>query len=282
MAVYDFKGDGAAAGYGNNVTALVTASLTTETNLVMLERVELSKALTEQAFGVSGLVNSVAAAQIGQITGAKILVAGQVMKTGDNHLVIIANIVGTETGRLFASKVEGSADNLTELTASLGRKIAQTIGDQATNLVPVAQESRAERLDRIIKNLAGTNRPSISINITAHNRQGKSWKDPNVANELGRILMKAGFSVVDENSDGKPDLIITGDSSKRVVKQRGGLSSGTATLEVKVTERRTGNIIAFEHQEGASTGVADNLSGHAAVGNVTGDLAERLLPLLVK
>ena len=33
VAVYDFKGDGDAASYGNNVTTLVTADLTTETNL---------------------------------------------------------------------------------------------------------------------------------------------------------------------------------------------------------------------------------------------------------
>ena len=38
VAVCDFKGDGAAASYGNNVTTLVTASLATETNLVMVER----------------------------------------------------------------------------------------------------------------------------------------------------------------------------------------------------------------------------------------------------
>ena len=41
-----------------NVTTLVTADLTTETNLVLLERAELTKALNEQAFGVSGLVSS--------------------------------------------------------------------------------------------------------------------------------------------------------------------------------------------------------------------------------
>src|SRR5258706_12729152 len=64
VAVYDFKGDAEAASYGNNVTTLVTANLTTETNLVMLERAELTKALSEQAFGISGMVTSDAAAKI--------------------------------------------------------------------------------------------------------------------------------------------------------------------------------------------------------------------------
>ncbi len=122
VAVYDFKGDGEAASYGNNVTTLVTADLTTETNLVMLERAELTKTLNEQAFGISGMVSSDAAAKIGLITGAKVLVAGQVIQTGGNHLVIVANIIGTETGRLFADKVEGTSDNLSDLASELSRK----------------------------------------------------------------------------------------------------------------------------------------------------------------
>src|SRR5471032_1684984 len=137
VAVYDFKGDADASSYGNNVTTLVTADLTTETNLVLVERAELTKALNEQAFGISGMVSSDAAAKIGQITGARVLVAGQVIKTGKDHLIIVANIIGTETGRLFADKVEGAADNLSDLTSSLSRKIAQTISDQVTNLVLV-------------------------------------------------------------------------------------------------------------------------------------------------
>src|ERR1035437_4042653 len=127
VAVYDFKGDADTASFGGKVTTLVTANLTTETNLVLVERAELTAALSEQAFGISGMVSSDAAAKIGQITGAKVLVAGQVIKTGDNHLAIVANIIGTETGRLFADKVEGAADSLSDLTSDLSRKIAQTI-----------------------------------------------------------------------------------------------------------------------------------------------------------
>ena len=171
VAVYDFRGDADGHminGYANKVTTLVTADLTTETNLDMLERAELTKALNEQAFGISGMVSSDAAAKIGQITGAKVLVAGQVIKTSGDHLIIVANIIGTETGRLFADKVEGAADNLTQLTSDLSRKIAQTISDQTTNLVLLPQESTAARLNRIINNINGTNRPSISINIVRY------------------------------------------------------------------------------------------------------------------
>src|ERR1035441_4960905 len=86
VAVYDFtEPDKDPAGYGTKVTALVTADLTVETNLVMVERAGLKKVLGEQAIGVSGLVTSDTAAKIGQITGAKVLVSGQVINAGGTH-----------------------------------------------------------------------------------------------------------------------------------------------------------------------------------------------------
>jgi hypothetical protein len=282
VAVYDFKGDGLASSFGNNVTTLVTADLTTETNLILVERSELNKALGEQAFGASGMVSSDAAAKVGQITGAKVLVAGQVIKTGNDHLIIIASIIGTETGRLFAARVEGAADSLTDLTANLSRKITQTIQEQTTNLVAAPLESNEARLERIVKMISGTNRPSVSINITGFNRWGKHWRDTGVADELGLILMKASFPVVDENSDYKPDMQITGSLTWNVSKQKGNLNACNATLEVKITERRTGTIKTFDHQESTGTGVGQMLAIQAAKVKVADDLAERILPLLAK
>jgi TolB-like protein len=279
VAVYDFKGDAEAASYGNNVTTLVTADLTTETNLVLVERAELTAALSEQAFGISGMVSSDAAAKIGQITGAKVLVAGQVIKTGQNHLIIVANIIGTETGRLFADKVEGAADNLSDLTSDLSRKIAQTISDQTTNLVLLPQEATADRLNRIIKNINGTNRPSISINIR---RYGKKWNEATVEGELGAILVKAGFTVVDANSDRKPDVQITGGGNIVAKSRRGGLFTCSYSMDVKIQERRSGSIIAFDRQESSATDAGQGAATTAAQVKTVDDLAERILPLLAK
>jgi len=280
VAVYDFKGDADTASFGSKVTTLVTANLTTETNLVLVERAELTKALNEQAFGISGMVSSDAAAKIGQITGAKVLVAGQVIKTGNDHLVIVANIIGTETGRLFADKVEGAADNLSELTSDLSRKIAQTISDQATNLVLMPQESNAARLDRVIKNISGTNRPTASISIIHVN--GKPWRETAVEGEMGAVLLKAGFTVVDENSDRKPDVQISGGGNVTARTHRGGLFASSYSLDVKIQERRSGSIIAFDHQESTATDAGQAAATTAAQIKTVDDLAERLLPLLAK
>jgi TolB-like protein len=279
VAVYDFKGDGSTADYGRKITTLITADLTTETNLVLVERQELNKALNEQAFGISGLVSADAAAKIGQITGAKVLVAGQVIKTGQEHLVIVANIIGTETGRLFADKVEGGADNLTDLTSDLSKKIAQTISTQATNFAAVATESNEARLERIIKSISGTNRPSVSVNILWPNRKGHS---ASAEGEFGNILLKAGFPVVDANSDRKPDIEITGVDDLSAGPRHGGMFSYRAVIELKVQERRSGNIIAFDRQEGAATDATRAGADRTAQVNAVDGLAERVLPLIAK
>src|SRR5262249_475094 len=158
---------------------------------ILLERAALNKALNEQAFGISGLVNTDAAAKIGQITGAKVLVCGQVLTTQSGHLVVVANIVGTETGRLFPAKVERPADNLMELTDDLSSKIAHTIASQATNLVSVPPESNTARIDRIVKSIKGKKRPSVSFDIFWGRHKAEHCNAAEV--ELGLVLLKAGF-----------------------------------------------------------------------------------------
>ena len=282
VAVYDFTGDGDAANYGGKVTTLVTADLTAETNVIMLERADLTKVLNEQAFSISGMVSSDAAAKIGQITGVKVLVAGQVIKDGDNNVMIFASIIGTETGRLFMSKAKGPADNLVALTAELGREIARTISSQATNLAPPPVEPQELRIERMVKNLTGTNRPSVSINITAYNGLGQSWRDDVFENEAGAILLKAGFTVVSDSSDKKPDVQIVGSASGEAGLPRGGLLTGHATVTLKIEERRTGNIIAFDSQESTATDLGANAANNAATIKCADELAERILPLLAQ
>jgi hypothetical protein len=280
VAVYDFTDpDKNPAGYGNKVTALVTADLTTETNLVMVERADLKKALGEQAIGASGMVTSDTAARIGQITGAKVLVSGQVINAGGTHLVIVANIIGTETSRLFAVKVAGTAENLLELTSELSRQIAQKIRDQASDLAFETQ-SREEFMDRLVKSVKGTNRPTVSVSF--HHPRGPKFLSAPANTEMGLILQKAGFTVVDSNSDQKPDVEITGVMDAGMGPRRGELFSFRAILEAKLRERRTGTILAFDRQTGDAVDVAKAAADRAAQVRAVDGLAERVLPLLAK
>jgi TolB-like protein len=324
VAVYDFTGEAEAASYGRKATSLVTADLAGNTNFSLVERAQLTEALSEQAFGISGMVSSDAAAKIGQMTGANVLVCGQVVKIGDNHLVVVADIVGTETGRLFADKVEGAADHLLDLTTELSRKIAQSISDQETNLLAAAQEPREARLARIIKSATGTNRPSVSVDI----REPRAGIHPRyiINAELASILMKAGFTIADDNSERKPDVQITGVSATseapqqitqpsftfRVTgpggpadepmsalrppytvqvfsvdesaqeSQQGVLFSISDSLDFKVQERRTGDILLIDHLTASASSGAHTGATLAADVAVADAMAEKVLPLLAK
>ena len=280
VAVFDFKGDVKAAHYGDKVTTLVTANLTTGTNFILVDRANLKRALKEQAFDVSGMANPATAAKIGQITGAKVLVAGKVITIGANHLVVVANVVGTETGRLFADQVEGAADHLMDLTSVLSQRIAQTISDQATNLIAAAQESREERLERIIKNITGTNRPTVSVNIGQSPNPSNPSKPTEAA--FGEILMKAGFTVVDANSDRKPDIEITGVKDHNVGPRRGSMYSASVGISLKVQDRRTGALISYEHEVDFAADATKKGANDAALDRAVNALAEKVLPLLAK
>jgi transposase-like protein len=282
VALDNFTGEADAATDARNVTTLLTADLTTEANLIMVERADLLKALHEEALGSSGIVSSGAAAKIGQMTGAKIVVVGQVIKTGETHLVMVADIMSTETGRLFADKVEGGSGNLTDLTSQLSHKIAQTISDQATNLLAPAQETSAQRLARIVNSIPGTNRPSVSLKFVFWTA-GKKHENATIDGEFGSILMKAGFPVVDDKSERKPDVEIEGiEPPNGGASRQGDLYSFFDVINLTARERRTGKIITVDYQADSATDTGPAAAKTDAAVIATDSLAERLLPLLAQ
>lgn len=282
VAVYDFAPtDKTTASYAQKVTAFVAADLTLETNLAVLARANLGQALSEQAFGLSGLVNSEAAAKIGRLCGAKVLVSGQVVRTEGNHAALVANIIGTETGRLFAAKVEGAADQPMDLSAQLSRQIAQTIAVQTAKLVAAPGESRSEWLARIVQSVKGTNRPAVSITILNY-VSGRPGRSATGEGELGALLLAAGFPVVDANSERKPNVEISGVEAVSSAPPRGGLVSSRAVLDLKMQERRTGALLALDHAESTATDIISRTAIRAAQADAVDQLAERILPLLAK
>jgi Curli production assembly/transport component CsgG len=284
VAVYDFNGANKPSdAYSFPVAALVTADLAGQTNLAVLERADLDQALSEQAFGASGLVDSEAAAKIGQLTGAKILVSGEIIKTDSSgHLVIIANIIGTETGRLFVAKVEGGNDKLVDLVSDLSQKISQTISGQLANLVAPTEESHEERIARIVQSVTGTNRPVVLVRINWPNRPNRNAGPSTVHGEFGILLLKAGFKIVDGRSDLKPDVEITGTEDLSPAASQRGFFTFRAVIDLSVRRRLTGEILAYGHGEGTATDVTSSGADRAAQMNATDEVAATILPLLAK
>jgi Curli production assembly/transport component CsgG len=262
------------------ITDIITANLSADPRFITVERSELTKALTEQAWGLSGNINPETAAKVGQLTGAKILVTGRLFKA-DKGYAIIAHIIGTETARVYTETVEDSSlSNVTQMASELSQKIAQTISDESTNLV-ANEGSREDRVTRIVKSVKGEKRPVISMNITER-RLGEDLGNLTVETELGLILQKAGFTVVDEKSDRKPDVEITGRALTELGAKRGSLFPCRAIIEVKVRERKTGKILVFDRQASDAVDIGEQTAAQTALETAADELAARLVPLLAQ
>ena len=109
IAVLDLETDQKDLGpAAKQITELLIAGLSISPELILVERQRLGEALSELELGISGTVNPDTAARLGRLIGAKALVTGRVFPTGDN-LLVIARVIGTETGRVYAESATVAA-----------------------------------------------------------------------------------------------------------------------------------------------------------------------------
>src|SRR5262249_34983410 len=144
------------------------------------------------------------------LTGAKVLITGRVFNV-DNDTTMVARIISTETSRVYGEIASAPKGNsITEIAKKLSKQISDIISQKGDTLVAKVM-SREERIDRIVKSLKGDKRPAVSIKL-AERHFGRPVIDPAAETELASIMQKAGFTIVDDKSDKKPDIEITGEA----------------------------------------------------------------------
>jgi hypothetical protein len=265
----------------NNISALLTVNLSADPRFSLVDRNELDKVLKEQSLGSSGNITPETAARIGQLTGAKVLITGREFSPNSgNDIVVIANVIGTETGRVFSHTEQGTGTGVVDLVAKLSGKIAQTIGEQTTNLVARPAEAGSQRLNRIIEQTKGRKLPSVSVRIKE--TIGDGGESKTAETELGLILRKAGFTLLDEKSKQQPDIRITGDAITGRMEKRDDLFSCPATVAIKVQERKSGKILSLDLQRGVAADVGEPTAARKALESAADGLAERLIPALAQ
>jgi hypothetical protein len=141
--------------------------------------------------------------------------------------------------------------------------------------------SREERIDRIVKKLNGSKRPSVEVHVTEQH-YGARAIDPAAQTELQYILKQAGFDIVDEKSDKKPDLELTGEAFSAFGMRKGNLISCKSRIEIKARDRASGKILMVDRQTGVAVDVTEQTAGKTALQNAADELAERIVPKLVK
>jgi hypothetical protein len=281
IAVFDFDSkDENVRELGPKVATLLNANLSAETNLVIVERAELEKALGEQELGLSGTVTPETAAKVGQLTGAKVLVTGRVFKT-DTEFFIVAKIIGTETSRVYGEMVKGGVDaSISDLSENLAKKISADVAQKGDTLV-AKMESHEDRIAKIKKELGDKKLPVVSVRINEQHF-GQHVIDPAAQTELSLILQQCGFTLADDNSTNRPAIEITGEAFSEFGMSKGNLKSCRARIEIKAREVAGGKIISVDRQTSVAVDLAEHIAAKTALQNGAGELAERLLPKLVQ
>jgi hypothetical protein len=280
VAIFDFESkDEGVRDLGPKVATLLNAHLSTDPHIITVERTELEKVLGEQELGLSGTISPDTAANVGHLTGAKVLVTGRVFKA-DKELILVAKIIGTETSRVYGELVKGTAvASITDLSSELAKKIASTISEKGDTLVAKV-ESHDDRLAKIKKSIKSGKLPAVSVKI-GERHFGQPVIDPAAETELGLILKECGFTLVDDKSPQKAEVEITGDAFSAFGLRKGNLISCKARIELKA-QKRTGEILAVDRQTSVAVDITEQTAAKTALQNAAAELAERLLPKLAK
>lgn len=283
MAIINFEERGVGIkGYGEKITDLMFAALADKPNIILVDRGDLQKVFDEHALNLSGMISPEQSLRIGQLTGAKILLAGSVIDT-DSSLILVAKVIGTETSRTLGESVKGQArDDLALLVESLADKVAVLISTKAGELV-AKTEPVADRIAGLNATLGSAQRPMLTVDLQERH-VGRATIDPAAQTEITYFCKETGFEVLDakQMGPGKAGILIKGAGISEFAARQGNLISVKARLELDAIELETGRIIAVDRQTVVVTDLTEELAGKAALQEAAARIAERLLPKLIR
>jgi len=283
VAIFKFEERGSGVrGLGEKVSDILFANLVVKPDLYIVDRADLDKIIKEQTLNLSGMVSPDRANEIGELTGAKIMLTGSIVDSG-SKLYLVARVIGTETSRVLGESVKGdAAEPLDVLVDQLAEKVYAVITQQSDKLVVKSREPR-DRIAAINKALGSAKRPTVSVNIEERH-VGQTTLDPAAETEIIFSCKSTGFDVLDAKSGvaGLPDVLIQGEGISEFGTRMKDIVSVKARLEVKAIERSTSRVIAVERQTAIELDLTEQIAGKKALQKAAAAIAERLLPKLVK
>ncbi|MFW5996433.1 MAG: CsgG/HfaB family protein [Lentisphaeria bacterium] len=282
ILAFEERGD-AVEGYGSKVTDIMFAELVGDPDLYLVDRSEMDKMLKEAELNLSGMVTPDKATQVGQLTGAKLLLTGSVFEVGDN-IYLVAKLIGTETSRVLGESVKGlPKKGLDTLAEELADKIADNVKTQKQELLPPPADSR-DIAAELREKLGDSERPLVAVQVQEEHVGRQQTLDPAVETELVKIAREAGFEVVDpdRNNIGDAEVLIKGEGFSEFAASRGNLVSVKARLELKAVNPETDRVITSDRQTEVVVDLSEQIAAKKALQKAAAKLAERLLPLIVE
>ena len=238
VAVFDFKADAPAGGaVGAQVAEVVTALLSSEPSLRLVERASLDKAVDELELNASGLVGE-SAARAGHLVGARLLVVGRVF-TLEGTTYLSARVIGTETGVMRPVLVQAPAGRggppLGTLAKQLADGVAAAVRDRGASLLPTPAVDPLPPLIARAKNVLAGQKRTVFIKLPEQHFGRAAAVDPAAATELAGLLRRAGLEIAPTAA--AADYLIEGDAFSEFGTRLGDLVSCAARVECRLESR---------------------------------------------
>ena len=115
------------AGMGKGVADLLITDLTAAANVRVVERERIEALLQEQNLAKQGQIDPATAVRLGRILGARHMIAGGFMSTGD-RMVLTARAFDVETGQIVnTQKVSQAGDDVLALIGELSTRLTTSL-----------------------------------------------------------------------------------------------------------------------------------------------------------
>lgn len=264
---------------GKQISDTLTALLSGEPGITIVERSRLASILSEQELNATGLVDPQQAVRIGQLVGARLLVTGRAFSV-DRSVFITVKIIGTETTLVDGMLVKGAVGaDVGDLTIELGEKLPARVREAAPRLLPPPPQP--DPLEALKKRLADRRLPVVQIAVNEQHFGQSRVPDPAVDAELRRMLTQCGFTVIDateiDPAKAGVEVIIKGEAFSEFGARIGNLVSCTARAEINVVDRITGKTILSDRTTTRAADLSEQIAAKTALQQAGREIALKIL-----
>jgi len=315
VAILDFTAsDPATPNLGTEIASALSAMLSGESGVTLVERQAIAQTLREHELNLTGMVNEEQAVKVGKLVGAKIMVTGRAFKLG-RDLFITAKLIGTETSLVEGVMVKDAATaDMGTMVVTLSEKVAQKVRQAGPKLVAAADDA-VDPLPALKKKLADRRKPVLAVIVREQHHAGAQAVtapltvtvtraiDPAVETEVKKVLTECGFTLQDaaqnELTDfarswtatdinswprglDKVEVLVAGEAFSEFAARIGNIVSCTARAEINLVNRSTGKIVLADRVTTRAADLSENIAGKKALQSAGRAMGIRILEHFVE